>query len=401
MKHVSKVRARIKVLYCILDNRFGGPHRLAEAVSRQLRRNGIETLFLLGHKSGQAWRPETFEVHALRHIQCFSRKHPLFNLARFCAVLPFNLLKIRRIIRSHRIDIVHIDGVTNFVPALAAGLTRTPVVCHYNDHPPRLLQWFLLPLVTALSERVIVQGEKLKESRTQNNAKLARKTSVIYTGLDTRQFDPARYDAERRGRLRRQLNIPLECPLIGTIGNLNRFKGHIYFLEAAREIKTKVAGAKFIIVGRKLETDSAYWEQLQRLTVELGLQDDVIFTGFREDIPAILSILDVFVLSSVLESCPCVLLEAMAMKVPVVTTDVGAASELVIQGRTGRVVPARDAAALAEAVLGFLAASPEQTRTMIETARKRVEMKFEIGKIADQYRLVYENLSHVKSKIKV
>ena len=85
------------------------------------------------------------------------------------------------------------------------------------------------------------------------------------------------------------------------------------------------------------------------------------------------------------------------MKTPVVTTNVGAASELVIQGQTGRVVPARDAAALAEAVLGYLAAPPEQTRILTETARKRVEIEFGIDKIANQHRLVYESLGRRSS----
>ncbi len=384
----------MKVLYCILDNRFGGPHRRACAAAYWLRQHALETVFLLGHKSGPVWKPDGFPTFPLRHIQCFSRRHPLLNLLRFCAILPLNLLKIRRIIRSNHIDVVHIDGVTNFVPALAARLTRTPVVCHYNDHLPRLLQWFLLPLVTALSEKVIVQGEKLKAARTQGRPKLAAKTSVIYTGLDTSQFDPTKVDTQSRRELREELGIPVACPLIGTIGNLNRFKGHVYFLEAARQIKTKVPDAKFLIVGRKLETDAAYWEQLQQLTADLGLREDIVFAGFQGNIPAILSILDVFVLSSVLESCPCVLLEAMAMKAPVVTTDVGAAPELVIQGQTGRVVPTRDAPALAQAVLDSLAASPEQTRTMVEAARKRVEMEFGIDRIAAQQRLVYESLGH-------
>lgn len=382
----------IAVLYCILDNRFGGPHRLALATARWLRQHAIETVFLLGHKSGPVWKPDTFPVFPLKHIQFLSRQHPLLNLMRFCVALPLNLVRIRRIIRSHQIDVVHIDGVTNFVPALAARLTRTPVVCHYNDHPPRLFRWFLLPLITALSQRVIVQGEKLKEVRTGDYPKLARKTTVIHSGLDIRQFDPGRYDAASRAQLRKALGLPAQCPLIGTIGNLNRFKGHNHFLEAAHRITRTMAEARFIIVGRRLETDAGYWNQLQRQIAELGLRENVIFTGFRDDIPAILSILDVFVLPSVLESCPCVLLEAMAMKAPVVTTDVGATSELVIQGRTGRVVPSRDAAALAEAVLGYLTAPPEQTRTLVETARKRVETEFGIDTIAEKQRRIYEDL---------
>jgi len=382
----------MKVLYCVLDNRFGGPHRRAHATARQLRQHGVETVFLLGHKSGPVWNPQDFPALPLRHIQCFSRRRPLLNLLKFWLVLPLTLLRICRIIRSRRIDIVHVDGITNFAPAIAARLTRRPVVWLYNDHLPRPLQWFLLPLATTLAERVIVQGKALKDARTEGRPRLARKTCVIHTGLDAREFDPTRYDDQNTRRLREELNIPATSPLIGTIGNLNRFKGHDYFLQAAQQIKTEAPEAKFLIVGRKLETDTAYWEHLQQLTADLGLTDDVIFTGFQEDIPRTLSILDVFVLSSVLESCPCVLLEAMAMKAPVVTTDVGAASELVLEGQTGRVVPPRNASALAQAVLDTLAAAPEQTRETTEAARKRVEKEFGIDKIATQQRAIYESL---------
>ena len=123
---------------------------------------------------------------------------------------------------------------------------------------------------------------------------------------------------------------------------MNRFKGLTYFIEAAGRIKSRVPSAKFVIVGRKLDTDPGYWDHLQQLTEQLGLKQDVVFTGFREDVPAILSALDVFVLASIEESCPVALLEAMAMKVPVVATDVGAVSEMVLHGRTGFVVPPRE-----------------------------------------------------------
>jgi glycosyltransferase involved in cell wall biosynthesis len=380
----------IKVLYCILDSRFGGPHRLAQTTGRQLRQYGVETFFLLGQKSEDVWHPDGFEAFACRRIQCIMRRHSVRNLVAFCFLLPWNLWRIRRFIRSRAIDIVHVDGITNFVPALAAGLTRTPIVWHYNDHLPERLRRLLLRLVRALSRAVIVQGEKLKEVRTGHDPKLHRKTVVLYPGIDLREFDPARYDSEARAALRAELGIPADCPVVGIIGNLNRLKGHGYFLRAAQRIREQVPDARFLVVGRKLDTDPGYWEQMQQLTEECGLNEAVIFAGFREDAAAILSILDVFVLSSILESCPNVVLEAMAMRVPVVATDVGAVSEMILDGRTGFVVPPRDAEAIAQAVLACLTMPKEKVQNLIEAARKRVENTFGADIMAGQQYQVYE-----------
>ena len=389
--------SRIRVLSCILDSRFGGPHRRGFATAERLAREGVETMFLFGQKEDAVLDRDVPEDVYLKHLQFLRRRRPVLGLLLFLIFLPINTLKIRRLIRDRRIDIVHIDGIVNIVPALAARLTRTPVVCHYNDYLPRPLERIFVPLVGALSGRIIVQGQRLRQARTQDHPRLEKKTRVLYGGVDLGQFDPTQYDAQSKEQLRSGLGIAPGRPLIGAIGNLNPMKGHTYFVEAARQIKDALPQARFIIVGRKLETAPACWQRLQNQVAELGLQNDVIFPGFREDIPALLSILDVFVLSSVRESCPCVLLEAMAMKVPVVTTDVGAAPELVIDHQTGRVVPARDGGALARAVLACLTQPAEQTQAMVEAARKRVETEFEIGRIANQQKQVYEELVGAKA----
>jgi glycosyltransferase involved in cell wall biosynthesis len=386
----------LKVLYCILDSRFGGPHRLAQTTGRRLREHGVETLFLLGQKSNDVWRPAGFESFACKHIQCFTRRHALRNFVAFCCFLPASLWRICKIIRSHGVGIVHVDGVTNFVPALAAGLTRTPVVWHYNDHLPTPLRRLLLRLVRVLSSVVIVQGEKLKEVRTGSDPRLHRRTIVLYPGIDLREFDPARYDWQARTRLRAEFGVPADSPLVGMIGNMNHLKGHAHFVRAAQRIKEHVKTAKFLVVGRKLDTDLEYWEQIQRLTDECGLQEDVVYAGFQEDAAGILSILDVFVLSSILESCPNVVLEAMAMKVPVVATDVGAVSEIVTHGRTGFVVPPADADAIAGAVLTCLQEPEERRQSMTTAARERVADVFAVDIVTRQQLHVYRSLSRLR-----
>jgi glycosyltransferase involved in cell wall biosynthesis len=315
------------------------------------------------------------------------------NLIKFSVMLPYNLLRIRRIIKSNNIDIVHVDGVTNFVPALAARLAGRPIVWLYNDYLPRPLRPVLMPLMTRLASRVVVQGENLKQLHTAGNPRLRDKTTVLYSGVDTRRFMPDEHSSEQRRRIRQELGVPPQCTLVGTIRNVNRFKGITYFVEAAGQIKKRVKSAKFVIVGRKLDTDPGYWDHLQQLTAQLGLKDDIIYTGFRDDIPAVLSALDVFVLASIEESCPVALLEAMAMKTPVVATDVGAVAEMVIHGQTGFVVPPRDPAAIAEAVIAYLEKPPEQVSSMVEAARNRVETEFGIDTIAWQQKGLYESLA--------
>ncbi|MFN2157435.1 MAG: glycosyltransferase, partial [Anaerolineae bacterium] len=164
--------SRIRVLNCILDNRFGGPHRRGFATAERLARDGIETMFLFGQKEDAVLDRDVPEDVYLKHLQFLRRRRPVLGLLLFLIFLPINTLKIRRLIRDRRIDVVHIDGIVNIVPALAARLTRTPVVCHYNDHLPCLLEWFFVPLVGALSARIIVQGQRLRLARTQGHPRL-------------------------------------------------------------------------------------------------------------------------------------------------------------------------------------------------------------------------------------
>jgi glycosyltransferase involved in cell wall biosynthesis len=392
MHDTASGKQGLRVLYCILDNRFGGPHRLAETVARRLREYAIETVFLTGHKGGETWRPDGFASYACKHIQCFRRQAPLLNFLVFSVLFPYTLWRLCRIIRSNEIDIVHVDGATNFVPALAARLTGRPIVWLYNDYLPRPLRPVLMPLITRLSSTFVVQGECLKRQYTVGNPKLRDKTVVLYSCTDTGRFAPDGRNAELRERARRQLGVPADCRLIGAIRNVNPLKGIAYFVEAAGRIRKQVPSARFVVAGRRLDTDAGYWNHVQRLTEQLGLKQDIVFTGFCEDVPAMLSALDVFVLPSIQESCPVALLEAMAMKVPVVATDVGSVCEMVNSGRTGFVVPPGDAVAIAEAVLAVLAKPRDEVRNMVEQARKTVEQRFAVDTIARQHKDVYERL---------
>jgi len=386
------MNVRLRILKCIADPRFGGPHRLSFAIAERLQAEGIETIFLFDPETDESGPACPFEHVHLRHLLFLRRRRPILNLLAFLLWLPWNLLRIRRTIRSRQIDVVDVDGVLNVPPALTAWLCRVPVLWCYNDHLPGTVKLMLLPLVARLATRIVIQGECLRQARTASHPLLQQKATVLHTGVDTTVFDPDRYDAEARRRVREQWHIPPGGPLIGIIGNLNPFKGHEDFLKAAARIKERTPDARFIVVGRRLTTAPGYWERLQQLTAALGLERDVICTGFCDDIPSMLAALDVFVLASIRESCPNAVLEAMAMKVPVVATDVGAVSELVADGLTGTVVPPHDPEAIARAVLDHLAKTPEQVEAMTGAARRRVQTEFSLDRIARRQQELYATL---------
>ena len=120
-----------------------------------------------------------------------------------------------------------------------------------------------------------------------------KKMQVIINGIDTQEF---RKDTEARDRIRREFNIAPKTPLIGAFGRISPEKGQRYFLAAAAQVLNIFPEARFILVG-----DGFQGEEMRQYAVELGISDAVIFAGFRSDVAALYSALDIFVLPSLLE----------------------------------------------------------------------------------------------------
>jgi len=157
-------------------------------------------------------------------------------------------------------------------------------------------------------------------------------------------------------------------------------------------VKKKIKNIRFLIIGSRLNTKIKYWRKLHNLVSSLGLQDEVIFTDFRDDIPDILSILNVFVLSSVTESGPMVVVEAMAMKIPVVATNVGGVNEKIINEKSGIVVQPCNENQLAEAILRVLHMTKDDRKKMANIAYERVEKVFSLHIIAKKHKDIYEDI---------
>jgi len=182
------------------------------------------------------------------------------------------------------------------------------------------------------------------------------------------------------------LQIASSCNIVGTVARFTEQKGLKYFVQAIKLIKEQIPNCKFIIVG-----DGELKNSLINSVKNIGVSQDVIFTGYRVDAVSLMSIFDIFVLPSLWEGMPYTILEAMALKKPVVATNVFGNSEIILNGITGNLVPPRDSLAISEAVIRLLK-DKEKAKEMGENGFRRVKKNFSAKKMTEKIEQTYLEL---------
>ncbi|MBT6048620.1 MAG: glycosyltransferase, partial [Candidatus Scalindua sp.] len=195
-----------------------------------------------------------------------------------------------------------------------------------------------------------------------------------------------------KSRFREEMGFSNSVPVIGAIGRLVWQKGFEYFIEAIPGLLKEFKEARLLIVGEgELE------EELKLKSKRLGLEDKLTFTGFRSDIKEILTSIDIFILPSLLEGLPMILLEAMAMEKPIVATDIDGIREVLADGEAGLLVPPRDTEALSEAIVDLLN-HRDKAYQMGLAARKVVAARFGVDIMVQKVEDVYEKLLLLERK---
>jgi glycosyltransferase involved in cell wall biosynthesis len=185
---------------------------------------------------------------------------------------------------------------------------------------------------------------------------------------------------------KKELGIRFDSVIIGTVGRLVPVKGIEYLLKSAKILGEKFPDLRLLIVG-----DGPAKNQLQELAKKLGINSSVIFTGHRDDVLNLVSCLDVFVLPSLSEGIPMALLEAMAVGVPVVASNVGGIPEVLEDGKTGILIPARDEKIMANVCQNLL--EHKETRELLAIkAKKVVEERFSAAAMAEKVAQIYRSL---------
>jgi glycosyltransferase involved in cell wall biosynthesis len=305
------------------------------------------------------------------------------------------LFKLYRLMRRERPHIVHTHTAkAGFVGRIAARLAGVPIVLHtFHGHvfhgyfSPAKTRLFLLieRLGARLSTRIITISPRLREEIAHFGVTGSERIEVIPLGFDLEAFVS---QPRAIGDFRRALSFPEDAKLVGSVGRLVPIKNIPLLLEAAALARQQNPAIRVVIVG-----DGELRAELQARAEVMGLEDAVVFAGWRRDLASVYADLDVVVISSDNEGTPASLIEAMATGCPVVATRVGGVPDLIADGETGRLVPPGDRAALARALLALFQ-EPERTAHMAELARRRVLERHQAKRlVADIDRLYRELLA--------
>jgi glycosyltransferase involved in cell wall biosynthesis len=237
------------------------------------------------------------------------------------------------------------------------------------------------------------QNKKDIDTALRERIASADKLKLLGNGIDLRRFDPGSFSPEAGRRVRAALGIPEDAPVVGFVGRLVAEKGLRDLLEAARLVRERLPSVRFLIVGgADPEKPGAITPEVARA---LGVLPACVFAGVRQDMPEVYRAMDVFALPSHREGFPRAPMEASAMKVPCVVTDIRGCRQAVTHGRNGLLVPVGDSRALAVALLEVLR-DPALSRRLGEEGRRRALVDFDERRVFATVLREYERLLQAK-----
>ncbi|MFQ5601719.1 MAG: glycosyltransferase [bacterium] len=292
---------------------------------------------------------------------------------------------VAKIVRQEKIDVVMTTlFYADVVGALARIISPTKAVFSWEtiSAPEWLLKHRLLAYKFAMRfcDKVISVSEATAKWLVEKRGVAREKVLVIPYGVNLEVYKQGKNLA-----LKRQLGIAPETFVVGTVARLHPQKGHEYLIEAAKKIVERHANVKFVFVG-----DGEMRKKLEARIETAGLENNFLLLGFRDDVTDLLRVFDIFVLPSLYEGLPNVILEAMATGLPVVATAVDGSVELVNDGETGFLVPPREPQALI-AKINTLIQNPQRVLDFGMQGRNRVESIYSLEKQVEHFQQLYES----------
>jgi glycosyltransferase involved in cell wall biosynthesis len=305
------------------------------------------------------------------------------------------LFELRRLFAELRPDIVHTHTVKpGYVGRLAARTSRVPVIVHTvhgifalpeDRWTKKAVVYTLDRVASTCSDMELLQNaEDLPVLRKLHVPE--RKLRVLGNGIDLARFDRSRRDPARRAALRAELAGPDDI-VCGAVGRLVWEKGYRHLFDAAARLRHELPNLKFVVIGPEAERDAVPRAELERVTA-LG---NVRFLGLRDDVEDLYAAMDLYVLASFREGFPRSAMEAAAMQLPLVLTDIRGCRQVVDDGVNGLLVPARDSDALADAI-ATLARDPARRDRMGRASEAKARREFDQQRVIDITLEVYDQL---------
>lgn len=373
----------MRVLLVHTDIQGGGVEKVLVTLATHLP---VEAKAIAYYPANHPEPPEDFKHYlSQKGVQLFRAPVPLLSIR--------YLFWLRSLIKNWSPHIVHFHGT---LPGVIGGMLRrfvpTPPVFLYTQHPRHShdAPWLRLlggrTFFRFLDHIICVSNAVHDDLLSIAGQALSKKVSVIYNGIDLQPFSSPSSPAER-ARLRRSIGLAPGDVVIGSVGLLWPPKGYPDLLQAFKTLSQRLdTPLKLVLVG-----DGPQRPELEELSQTLGIHRNVLFLGWRPDVPSLLQTFDIYVQPSHTEGLPMALLEASASALPIVATAVGGVPELLSDGYNALLVQPGDTTAMAKA-LECLITNPQLAKSLAHAARHRVIEDFSAQAMANAHLSLYERL---------
>lgn len=286
-------------------------------------------------------------------------------------------INLYRFLKDNSFDIIHVHTpIAAMIGRLAAFLVRAPLVIYtahgfyFHDGMNPLKRYFFIFLEIcfgSITDLLFTQSSEDAESAVAYKIVSKERVFSIGNGVDIERFNPDRIKPKN---IKKSLGITKDAFVVGMICRLVKEKGIKEFLEAIKEVHKNYNNCYFLLIGeRQVHDHDKNVEDIIKLT-KATIRDNLILTGYREDTPELLSIMDLFVLPSWREGMPRSIIEAMMMRLPVLATDIRGSREEVIPEKTGLLVPLKSPKLLAEGMIKFIE-NPQWAKKLGLNGRER------------------------------
>ncbi len=380
----------INLLYVITKLELGGAQKQLLSLIRHLDKKRFR-LFLFTAEDGLLL-PEALSINGLTINKSTCLERPINLLKDLLA-----LIEIYRFIKKNNIEIVHThSSKAGILGRLAARVAKVRIILHtvhgwsFNDYQPSMVRLFFIwleRLIARFTDRLIVVSDYDKQKGLWNRIGKEDKYSLIHYGIDFSEF------GTKDQNIRKELRINTNDSVVCMVSCFKPQKSPQDFVRLAFLVKKLSPGSRFLLVG-----DGVLRKKIERLIRKFDLEKELILTGWRSDIPRILSGIDIFVLTSLWEGLPISVLEAMASSKPVVSTNTGGVAEVVVEGRSGFLVPPKDMNKMSERLIVLLK-DKNMRESMGQNAADSLHLNFALTNMIENSRNLYEKLIKEKGAV--
>ncbi|MFC1884331.1 glycosyltransferase family 4 protein [Thermodesulfobacteriota bacterium] len=372
----------IKVIILSTVAGFGGAERVVQSIMNSIDKENVDAVGIFFSKSGK--EPEKF----FKGIKDKSLKiyKILLTRSRFKYLNPvLNIIELYTILKKEDANLIHSHGYrADVIGVIIAKILNIPIIstCHGYISTNKILRFynFIDRLALRFFNKIISVSETIKrdlvKAGVKKNKVLVIQNCISFHGL-------SRIKEEFRDSMRDKVGIHKKDMAIGYIGRLEKEKGLEYLLKAGSNLCKEFKNLIFILVGA-----GDYRVTLEKMSKELKLNLKTIFVGFQSEPEKWLSAFDIFVLPSITEGTPMVLLEAMSIGVPVVATSVGGIPDIIESEKEGILISPGSSIELETGIKNILTKNVDTSR-LTNSARKKIEEKFNFEKWIKKLEAVY------------